>query len=207
MGEILLPWIDGVARHRRRNRYQARNVRETVVAGSEQCELMTANSKRSFSIDLVLLAILRQSEKTVSPGDLQPHPGTGLRVRRTPSGYEVVVVHVSTEFGEWFESRPKTISHRKVHRVISVAHVEGAGVGRDILDFRGNQQVGVGIAVAMSVRRQVVLQQKVADLDVLRNRLPMITRHPGGKVLWRLHASRRGLGRKARHRDRHAGRS
>src|SRR5260370_25818370 len=154
MGEILLPWIDRVARHRRRNGYKARNVRETVVAGSEQCELMTANSKRSFSIDLVLLAILRQSEKTVSPGDLQPHPGTGLRVRRTPSGYEVVVVHVSTEFGEWFESRPKTISHRKVHPVISVPHVDGAAAGRDIPYFHGNQPLGVAITVAMNVRSQ-----------------------------------------------------
>src|ERR1700687_5964634 len=167
MREILLPWIDSVARHRRVNRYQARNVREAVVAGSEQCELMPANSKRSFSIDLVLLAILRQSQKTVSAGDLQPYPGTGLRVRRTPSRYEGVVVHVSADFGERFESRPKTISNRKVHRVISVPHVEGAGVGRDIPDCRWNQQVWVGIAIAMSVRRQVVLKQKVADLDVL----------------------------------------
>src|SRR5260370_20415387 len=136
MGEILLPWIDRVARHRRRNGYKARNVRETVVAGSEQCELMTANSKRSFSIDLVLLAILRQSEKTVSPGDLQPHPGTGLRVRRTPSGYEVVVVHVSTEFCEWFESRANTIIHLNAHPVISAAHLADAGDARDISAFR-----------------------------------------------------------------------
>src|SRR5579872_7036355 len=199
MREILLPRVDSGARHRGVNRHEPRYVRETVVAGSEERELMTAQGKRSFSIDLVLLAMLGESQQAVSTGNLHRQPRAGLRICRTPSGYEVVIVQVSGEFRERFESRTKPISDRKILRVISVPHIESAGVGRDISDSRWNQQVRIGIAIAMGIRRQIVLKQKITDLDVLCNRLAVVACDSGGEVLRRFYAARRGFRRKPWH--------
>jgi hypothetical protein len=41
---------------------------------------MLADRERTQAIELVLMAVLRQSQKPISSGDLKPHPRTNLRL-------------------------------------------------------------------------------------------------------------------------------
>src|SRR6266852_3015636 len=168
-------------------------MRETIVGRDEQCELVTAQSERPLSIELVLLAILRQGQEPVSARDLQREPGPGLWVFGTPSGDEIVIVHVSGDSGEWFYLRSKTIADREVDGVVAMPHIEGTSVGLDVADSGGNQQVRVGIAVAVRVCRQIVLEKKIADLDVLCDGFAVVARHAGREVLGRFYSSGGGL--------------
>ena len=67
--------------------------------------------------------------------------------------------------------------------------VECTGVGFHIVDRSRNEQVGVGIAIAVGVRGKIVGEQEIANSDVLRDRLPVIAGHAGREILWSFHST------------------
>ena len=71
----------------------------------------------------------------------------------------------------------KLINNREIFSVISFTHVECAAIGLHAFQNARDQDVGVGIIVAMRMGRQIVRNQIGSDLDVLGNRLSMISRH------------------------------
>ena len=66
----------------------------------------------------------------------------------------------------------QTIAHAvgdgEIHGVVAFANVEGSAIGlrQTPMPFR-NQDVRIGVSVAMSVRAEIVGDQEIADLEKL----------------------------------------
>ena len=85
--------------------------------------------------------------------------------------------------------------------MIALAHVEGAAVHLHAINHVGDEDIGVGVAVAVRICREVVGNQVAAHLDVHGNRLAVVAGYSGGKILRRLDAARSRLNRIARDGD------
>ena len=101
----------------------------------------------------------------------------------------VGIAVVASELEEAVETRTRRIRRGDVDGIVAFAHVEGGAVHVDRANGQRNQEVRVGIAVAVSVGRKVVGIKEVADLEILRDRLAVVARNSGREVLRRLDAS------------------
>jgi len=62
--------------------------------------------------------------------------------------------------------------------VITFAHVESSAIGFDGSDAVGDQDVGIGVAIAVSVGGEIVGEKKIADLKKLTDGLAVISATP-----------------------------
>ena len=167
VGVVELPVVDGVAGNGHADRNQPGNVREAVVAGAEQGQLMTAQIELAKSVQLVLLAMFQAIEESVAERDLAGNPRVGLRIAGTPAADQVRIAIVSRELEKAIEALPGNVGGSEIDRVVSLANIECAAVHRDAFDRQRNQDIRIGVTVAVSVGGQIVGIQKVADLEKL----------------------------------------
>jgi hypothetical protein len=67
--------------------------------------------------------------------------------------------------------------------MIAFTHIEGSAIRSDGLDQGGNDDVRVGIAVAMGVGRKVIRGKIAADLPEGGDRFAAVARDSGSEVL------------------------
>ena len=118
-----------------------------------------------------------------------------------PSPAHVHIPVVCRQRCEGFQTGPKRISGRQVHRVVPLAHIEGAAVGLHAFDDGGDHDVRIRITVVVRIGVQVVGQQEAADLDELRDWFAVVPGHARGKILRGFNATRCGFNRQTG--DRH----
>ena len=94
MGDVALAVVNGIAGHGHSDWYEPREVREPVVADTEQCEVVGAEVIFAETVELVLLAVLKPLEKAVTEGELSCDPGVGVGVGGTPASHYVGVAVV-----------------------------------------------------------------------------------------------------------------
>ena len=98
--------------------------------------------------------------------------------------------------------RSKSIGCRQVDGMVSLADVIGASVHLNALQNLRNKEIGVGVAVAVGVRGQIIGHQVAADRDVLGDGFAVVARHSRGKILWSLDSARSSLDGVSRDRNR-----
>src|ERR1700690_1214477 len=160
---IFLPRIDGVAKVCeilvvsiwRKYRHQPRNIGLTVVSNPEQRQPVRPNVKDAFTVELVLLTMLEPVKKSVSVGGLEGNPGFGTW---TETRDKIGIPIVPGRGQERLKARAQSVGRSEVHRMISLADVESAPINLHALEGCGNQQVRVGVAIAMGIRRKIVRQ-------------------------------------------------
>ena len=91
--------------------------------------------------------------------------------------------------------------------MISLPYVESAAIRLHTLDHGRHENIWVGVSISVGVGGKIVRDQVASDLEVLRNRLAVISRYTWRKVLWGLDASRSRLDGQAGNRNRSAGSS
>src|SRR5271165_5214713 len=77
--------------------------------------------------------------------------------------------------------------------MISLANVVGSAVHLHVFQNLRNKNIGVGVAIAVRVCRQVVGHQVGAHGDVLGDRFTMIAGYSRGKVLWSFYSAGSGF--------------
>src|SRR5271167_4431203 len=154
---------------------------------------MMAKVELAQPIQLVLLAMLKPFEEAVAERDLGRKPGVGLGVPGIPSSHEIGVAIVAGDLHEAGSSPSWNIGSCQIDGVVAFTNIEGAAVDGDSLNDRGYQEIGIGVAISVSVSREVVGVEIAADLKELSDGLAVITRHSGGEVLWRFNSTRRGF--------------
>ena len=81
------------------------------------------------------------------------------------------------------------INGSQVQGVVAFANIEGAAIHLDALDDAGDEDIGVGVAVAMGVGGEVIGQEVFAHLEKLGDGLAVISGHTGCEILRRLDAA------------------
>src|SRR5271165_2030599 len=162
---------------------------------------MVAEIELAQSIELVLPAMLQALEESVAERQLCREPRIGVRVFGVPPGHEVEVAIISGELHKAGSSPSGNVRSRQVNGVIAFADIEGPAIYGNCFDNWRDQEIGIGIAVAMGVGRKVVWVEKVADLKELSDRLPVIAGNTWREVLRRFYSSRGSLDGQARDGD------
>src|SRR5437879_312637 len=160
MGAVGLARINRILRQSHIDGDQPGDTRRSVIAGSKQCQLMATDGKGVLTIDLVLAAMLGQVEEAIAACDLESEPCTDVWILRTPASHQIKVAAVPGEFCERFQAWSKSIGYRKVHGVVAVTYVECSRVGLNAADESGDQEIGVGIAIAVGIGGEIVGQQE-----------------------------------------------
>src|SRR5208283_5927228 len=128
---------------------------------------MVAEIELALAIELVLLAVLKPLQEAVAERCLGRDPGVGLRVRGIPASHEVGVVIVARKLQETVDALARNISRREIDGVVAFANVEGSAIDGDGFDDWRNEEVGVGVAVSVSVGREIIRVEEIADLKKL----------------------------------------
>src|ERR1039458_3397340 len=96
-------------------------------------------------------------------------------------------------------------SGREIDRVVPLTHVERAGINLHSAECRGNDDVGVGVAVAVSVGGKIIGKKEIPNLQILADGFAVIASHAGGKILRRLDTARGRFNRQSGNRNGCAG--
>src|SRR5208283_3034020 len=158
---------------------------------------MVAEIELALAIELVLLAVLKPLQEAVAERCLGRDPGVGLRVRGIPASHEVGVVVVARELEETADALARNVSRGEIDGVVAFANVEGSAIDGDGFDDWRDEKVRIGIAVAVSVGREVVGIEEIADLKELGDGLAVVAGNTRRKVLRRFDSSGGGLDGKA----------
>ncbi len=97
------------------------------------------------------------------------------------------------------------VSCSQVDRVIPFQHVKGAAIDLNAIDHLRNENVDIGITVAVRVGGEIVRGQISAYAKILRDRFAVISGHAGNEILRRLDSAGSRLNRKARNGNRSTG--
>ena len=89
----------------------------------------------------------------------------------------------------------------EIDRVVAFAHIEGAAIDGDSFNDGRDEEVGIGIAIAVSIGGKVVRVEKVADLEELRDGLAVIAGYARREVLRSFDSAGGGFNRQAGERD------
>ena len=84
----------------------------------------------------------------------------------------------------------------EIDGVIAIERAEGSVINGDGGYGSWNQNIGIRISVTVSVRGQIVLEQKSRDVEVLSDRNAVVPGNSWSKVLRCLDAAGRGFGGK-----------
>ena len=93
------------------------------------------------------------------------------------------------------------VVHRQVDGMIAITRIEGRVVDAHASNDAGNDDVRVGIAIAVSIGGEIVLKEKAADLKKLGYRFAMVAGNARSKILRSLDAARSCFRGKAWHRE------
>src|SRR5271167_4466406 len=143
---------------------------------------MIAEIELAQSIQLVLLAVLQALEEAVAERQLGRDPGVGLRILGTPASHHIRVAIISGELEEAADALSRNVSGSEIDGVVAFADVEGAAIDGDGFNDGRNQEVWVGVAVAVCVSRQVVRVEEVANLKELRDGLAVVAGNAGREI-------------------------
>ena len=166
-----------------------------------KCERMPARVNRAPAIELELLAMLQPVEEPVAIRALHRSPRI---LRRAHARRRRQVARVARHREERRQMRAQSVDRSQVQRMIALAHVEGAAIHLHAFNCAGDENVRVGVAVAVRIRRQIIRQQVASHLDVLRDGLAVVASHSWRKILRRLDAARCRLNGIAGNGDRRA---
>src|SRR5215469_2379778 len=126
---VRLPWINCIVRDIAIDGHEAWYPRESVIANAEQSELVVADRELAHRVDFSLAPVLCEAQIAVAECRLSGNPSADLRVLRAPNGNEIRVAGVEDRFERGCDLRTQPVSRGKIHRVVSVAHVERGPVG------------------------------------------------------------------------------
>ena len=174
---------------------QTGNVREAVVADAEESKFVAAEIEGAKSVDLVLLAMLEAFEIAVAVRRFDGDKGVCAGIARTPTSNKIDVAIVEGELRECVEAAARNVGGGEIDRVIPFPHIEGAAIDGDGFDDRRNQEIRIGVTVAVRVCRQIVGIEEIADLIELGDGLAVIAGDTGREILRRLDAAGRGFDR------------
>src|SRR5580698_482946 len=155
---IFLPRVDGVSeiakvgirRIQGKNRDESRNIGKTVITNSEKRKPVIAGTDHTLAIEFVLLPVFQPNQEPISVRARERHP----RIRRGAKSRDDINVPVISGHGdEWIEARPKSVGCCQIDRMISFANVKRSAVDLDTLEDSRDKYVGIGIAIAMGIRR------------------------------------------------------
>src|SRR6266851_1705937 len=124
MRAVGLARIDCVLQDSHRNGCEAGDAALSVITGPEQRQQVMAEGVIALAIDFVLMAVLKEIEKTVAASDFHPEPRTRMRIARAPSGNKIVIARVLGNLNKGFQPRDQTVRHGKIDRVITVSHIK-----------------------------------------------------------------------------------
>src|SRR5208337_5478011 len=114
-----------------------------------------------------------------------------------PASHEVGVVIVARKLQETVDALARNISRREIDGVVAFANVEGSAIDGDGFDDWRNEEVGVGVAVSVSVGREIIRVEEIADLKKLGDGLAVVAGHARREVLRGFDSSGGGLDGKA----------
>ncbi len=77
----------------------------------------------------------------------------------------------------------QAVGRSQIDGVIAFANIECSAVDLHAFDHFGDKYIGIGIAVAVRIRRQIVGHEVGADGEVLGDGFPVISGNAGGKIL------------------------
>ena len=185
---------------------ESRNVGEAVVADGEQRQIVISEREQAIGIEFVLLAMFEPIQESIAVRSLQHDPG--MRISGWAPAADGVDIAVVAGYGqERLQLRAEIIGGGKILGVVSLADVEGAAIGLHAFDCRGNQNVRIGIAVAVGVGREIIGNQIAANLHVLSDWFAVISGDARSKILRRFYSARSSLDWQTRKRYRSAGTS
>ena len=138
--------------------------------------------KHALTIEFVLLPMFQAVEESIAIRGFEGHPRLGSG---TQSGYHIDVAIVSRDREKWVEMGAQPVGRGQIDSMVSLTNIECSAVDLNTLQNLGNEDVGIGIAISMGVRRQIVGHEVRADRDVLGNWFAMISGDTGGKILGR----------------------
>ncbi len=158
VGEIGLARVDGVVRDWRVERDQPGDAGEAVVREKERRQLMFSGSPGAIEVELILLTLFRTGQKAIAGRCLESSPLPHCLILWAPGTGQVGVAPVRRSRKKRCESASQIVGDRQVQSVVPITSVKGCIVYRDGADGGRNHDIGIGVSVAVSVRRQVVLK-------------------------------------------------
>src|SRR5215471_13657675 len=165
MGAVRLTRVNCVLGHANTYRRKSGKARGAVITSQEKSEVMTIERKYLLRVKLVLLAIFRESKKSIATRNLQARPGIVAPTLQIPSANQVIVAAIAGELHNWLQAWPEAVGDRQIHRMIAVPHIISARIGFDIAYARSDQQVGICITIAMRICREIIGKKKIANPD------------------------------------------
>src|ERR1700722_11785098 len=147
---------------------------------------MVSESKNSRGVYFVLLTMLQSIEKSVSIRCLQCDPPAGRGIRWTETCNHIDVPVIRGYGDKRVYLRMKMVSCSQVERVVPLQHVKGAPIDLNAIDRLRNENVDIGITVAVRVGGEIVRGQISANAKILRDRFAVISGHAGNEILRRL---------------------
>lgn len=97
-----------------------------------------------------------------------------------------------------------SFARREIDRVIAFARIKRPTIDGHAFNRGGDQQIRIGVAVAVSVGWQIIGEKKIADVEELRDGLAVISSHTGRGILRRLDSPGRCFDEQTGNRDRRA---
>ena len=127
--------------------------------------------------------MLESIEIAVAVGSFDGDEGVCGGIARAPSGDEIDVAIVKGELREGVEAAARDVGRGEVDGVIPFPHVERAAIDGDGFDDRRDEEIGIGVAVAVGVGGEIVGIEKIADLIELSDGLAVISGDARGEIL------------------------
>ena len=183
VGAIELTIVDGVVGDGELDGDQAGDEGETVVGEAVESEFVAREFELAITVELVLLAVFEAIEETVAEGGFGGEPGVGGGILRAPASGEIDIAVVTSELDEIAEALARNVSGGEIDGVVALADVEGATIDGDGIDDGGNQEIGIGVTVAVGVGGEIVGEEEIADLEELRDGFAVITGNAWSEIL------------------------
>jgi hypothetical protein len=127
--------------------------------------------------------MLQEIQEAIAAGGLDGEKRFDFGIGRAEAGGKIHVAVVGSEGGIAVEPRAEAVDRGHVHGVVAFANIECAAIHLNAIDDRWNHDVGVGIAVAMCVCREIVRNQVCSNLKELRDRLSVVAGDAGSEIL------------------------
>ena len=136
-----------------------------------------------------MLALFRTGEKAVAERRFESDPGVPLRVAGAPAGGQIAVAAIAAGLNKGRQASLHGIAEGEIDGVVAVAGIEGGAIDEHAADGLRNDDIGIGIPVAVGVGGEIVVEEKAVDVKELGDRFAVVACDSGREVLGRLDAS------------------